>query len=125
MSQEEIEAQTEIVEVDGKVVIRFPFGSAVSFTNNKLEKYLKTLAEKSAKTGKLMRIEGHTDNVGDVDANYALGQERADYVKNQLINYGSNGSNMSSSSFSSKVPAASNDTEDGRRQNRRVEIIFE
>ena len=125
LSQEEIEAQTEIVEVDGKVVIRFPFGSAVSFTNNKLEKYLKTLAEKSAKTGKLMRIEGHTDNVGDVDGNYALGQERADYVKNQLINYGSNGSNMSSSSFSSKVPAASNDTEDGRRQNRRVEIIFE
>ena len=83
------------------------------------------MAEKSAKTGKLMRIEGHTDNVGDVDANYALGQERADYVKNQLINYGSNGSNMSSSSFSSKVPAASNDTEDGSRQNRSVGIIFE
>lgn len=65
-------------------------------------------------------IAGHTDNVGDDFYNYDLGRDRATAVA-MLANQ--TGAVTRVDTLGEKRPIASNDTEDGRRRNRRVEII--
>jgi len=72
-----------------------------------------------------VHIEGHTDSIGSDAYNMALGQRRADSVRDYLASRGVDGSRMTTRSFGESVPAASNDTESGRAQNRRVEIIVD
>jgi OmpA-OmpF porin, OOP family len=72
-----------------------------------------------------VRIEGHTDSVGSDAYNMKLGQRRADTVRNYLVSKGISKDRMTTRSFGESVPVASNDTEAGRAQNRRVEIIVD
>ena len=68
-------------------------------------------------------IIGHTDSMGTDAYNIALGQRRADSVKNKLIEMGlSSGRIVSTSSRGESEPIATNDTEDGRAENRRIEF---
>jgi OmpA-OmpF porin, OOP family len=69
-------------------------------------------------------VVGHTDNVGTIDANMKLSKDRADAVVNSLINrYGIPATRLKSYGVASLVPVASNDTEEGRAKNRRVELV--
>jgi OmpA-OmpF porin, OOP family len=69
-------------------------------------------------------IEGHTDAVGDDAANQALSEERASSVRTYLVeNFGVDSSRLESAGFGETVPVASNDTPEGRQQNRRVELV--
>jgi outer membrane protein OmpA-like peptidoglycan-associated protein len=70
----------------------------------------------------LIRIEGHTDSVGSEQLNMDLSQRRADSVKNLLVQRGVASNRMETVGFGESMPVASNDTEAGRQQNRRVEI---
>jgi OOP family OmpA-OmpF porin len=73
--------------------------------------------------GSKFRIEGHTDSVG-VDAyNQDLSQRRANTVLAFLADRGVPASSMSAVGFGESRPAASNDTEEGRSANRRIEFI--
>ena len=72
-----------------------------------------------------VRAEGHTDSVGSEEYNMGLGQRRADSVEAHLISQGISAGRVSATSFGESVPAASNDTAEGRAQNRRVEIIVQ
>jgi outer membrane protein OmpA-like peptidoglycan-associated protein len=67
-------------------------------------------------------ISGHTDNVGRDDANMTLSQDRASSVAQYLASRGVDGSRISATGFGKSQPIASNSTESGRSQNRRVEI---
>ncbi|MCW3076535.1 MAG: outer membrane protein/peptidoglycan-associated protein [Bacteroidetes bacterium] len=67
-------------------------------------------------------IIGHSDNTGTEAKNEALSKSRAMAVKNYLISKGVKASNISCQWFSATQPLASNDTEEGRAKNRRVEI---
>ncbi|MFH6986149.1 OmpA family protein [Flavobacterium collinsii] len=67
-------------------------------------------------------IEGHTDSTGSAKINDKLSQERADAVKNALIERGVNPENLESKGFGSSQPVASNKTAAGKAQNRRTEI---
>lgn len=69
-------------------------------------------------------ILGHTDNVGTAEANQKVSQKRADAVKKYLKSCGMNDANLYSLGQSFDQPVASNDTEEGRAQNRRVEIYI-
>jgi outer membrane protein OmpA-like peptidoglycan-associated protein len=71
---------------------------------------------------KKMEIEigGHTDNIGDDASNKKLSQERADSVVAYLISKGVDTKKLESVGYGESVPEASNDTEEGREQNRRV-----
>ncbi|MCK9503883.1 MAG: OmpA family protein [Porticoccaceae bacterium] len=69
-------------------------------------------------------IEGHTDNVGSESANFSLSQRRADAVRNYLANQGIAANRMTSAGMGEGVPVAGNDTDTGRQQNRRVEVII-
>lgn len=71
-----------------------------------------------------VRIEGHTDNVGSDDYNQQLSQERADAVKNYLVNQaGVPAGQVTSVGMGKGGPVADNSTLEGRAQNRRVEFI--
>ena len=71
-----------------------------------------------------IEIDGHTDNVGATAANQALSDKRAAAVKQYLVkNFQIDASRLSSKGFGSSRPVASNDTADGRQQNRRVELV--
>jgi outer membrane protein OmpA-like peptidoglycan-associated protein len=71
-----------------------------------------------------IRIEGHTDNVGNDIANLRLSQARAESVKAYLQTRGVSGSTLDAAGFGEMRPIATNDNEDGRAQNRRVEFII-
>ena len=68
-------------------------------------------------------IEGHTDNVGTASNNMALGQRRADSVKAYFVReHGVVSDRLESMSYGDTRPIATNETEEGRAQNRRVEV---
>ena len=71
-----------------------------------------------------VQIYGHTDNVGTRAANEKVSNARATEVKNFLTNAGVPAARLSSQGLAYDYPVASNDTEAGRAQNRRVEIYI-
>ncbi|HSE40909.1 MAG TPA: OmpA family protein, partial [Acidobacteriota bacterium] len=72
---------------------------------------------------KLM-IEGHTDNVGKPAYNMELSHKRAQSVKDYLVqNHQVDGGRLTTQGFGDTKPMAKNDTEAGRAQNRRVELV--
>lgn len=71
-------------------------------------------------------IEGHTDNVGSDDYNIRLSHARANSVREYLINkFGIKASRITATGYGKNKPIASNDTEEGRQKNRRVEAVLE
>jgi len=68
-------------------------------------------------------VEGHTDNTGDAAANKTLSEQRAGAVRQGLIDKGVAAERVSAAGFGAGKPVASNDTEEGKAQNRRVEIV--
>ena len=72
-----------------------------------------------------IKILGHTDNVGADGYNQILSKKRADGVKNYLLRKGIDRSRLIPIGLGEQRSKASNETEDGRALNRRVELIFE
>jgi OmpA-OmpF porin, OOP family len=70
-----------------------------------------------------LRIEGHTDNQGAAAANQSLSEKRAQAVVAWLTAKGINASRLSAKGFGATQPVADNATDDGRAQNRRVELV--
>jgi outer membrane protein OmpA-like peptidoglycan-associated protein len=68
------------------------------------------------------RIEGHTDSTGSEQTNQRLSQERAQSVMNYLIEKGIPSERMTAVGYGEERPIADNNTREGRRTNRRVEI---
>lgn len=68
-------------------------------------------------------IEGHTDNIGGESYNRDLSEKRAAAVRNYLVNAGIEASRLGSTGMGFSKPIATNDTEAGRAQNRRVELM--
>ncbi len=69
-----------------------------------------------------IEIQGHTDNVGAAGANQQLSENRAKAVRQYLIQKGVSEDKVSAAGYGENKPVASNDIEEGRAQNRRVEI---
>lgn len=67
-----------------------------------------------------VEIDGHTDGKGSELYNKKLSERRADAVRNYLLTKGISGDRLTTAGFGASQPIASNDTDDGREQNRRV-----
>ncbi len=67
-------------------------------------------------------VEGHTDSVGSAKLNQKLSEERANAVRDFLINEGIGADRLSAIGYGEDKPIATNNTRAGRTQNRRVEI---
>jgi len=72
-----------------------------------------------------IRLEGHTDNLGDPQLNKELSMNRAGQIRNFLVEKGISFERMRVSGWGGSRPVASNQTEEGRNQNRRVEMVIE
>lgn len=71
-----------------------------------------------------LAINGHTDNVGGVEANLALSQRRSEAVRRALIErYGIDAGRLTTAGFGASQPKATNETIEGRAKNRRVELV--
>ena len=69
------------------------------------------------------RLEGHTDNTGDAAANKTLSVDRANAIRDLLVQGGIDSSRLSTEGYGADKPIASNDTEEGKAKNRRTELI--
>lgn len=103
--------------------ILFDEGKATIRTN--AEANLKQIAGSIAKryNGGEIRVYGYTDAQGSAGSNKELAQQRADAVKAWMQSNGVDAARISVNAIGEAQPAATNNTEAGRQQNRRVEIV--
>jgi OOP family OmpA-OmpF porin len=112
--------------IEGKVIcaiddnINFEFGK--SEINPSSFAYLNALADLFIRTKMRVRISGHTDAVGSYDTNMEISRKRALAVKQYLESRGVDGNKLSCTWYGYTRPIASNETDEGRKQNRRVEF---
>ena len=78
----------------------------------------------AAEPDKRIRIEGHTDSSGDAAFNLRLSEQRAQAVRDALVNAGVAPDRITVVGLGEDFPIASNDTAAGRSQNRRVDVIL-
>lgn len=112
---------TDLLNVLNKSIINFPTGSAdvPAVSQNLLQQAAAKF--KQLPSGTVVQIAGYTDATGDPAANVHLSQQRADAVKKVLVQAGVSPGMLSAKGFGSANPVASNDTLEGRFQNRRIE----
>jgi len=72
----------------------------------------------------IVKVEGHTDNIGSKEYNQNLSQKRAESIANYFIEKGVDSSKVTTEGFGDSKPIATNKTKEGRKQNRRTELKF-
>ncbi len=99
----------------------FETGSASLKNDSKYE--LDYLAELlSSSEGLKVELSGHTDNTGESEVNMTLSQSRAEAVRDYLIGKGVSADQLSAKGYGDTKPVNSNETEEGRQNNRRSEL---
>ncbi len=108
-------------DILGVAHIEFDSGKAsISQTSSGVLEQVATMARR-CQTGK-MEVSGHTDSTGDAAGNLALSKQRAEAVVAFLKRAGVPEGRMTAVGFGATKPIASNDTDAGKAQNRRIEI---
>lgn len=110
----------ERVEIQGKVQFDWDSSKIREDQRSVLDDAAKTLL---AHKGYKVKIEGHASSEGQVEHNNRLAQKRADAVANYLVSLGVPKDSVTATGFGSRVPVATNSTEEGRVANRRVEFV--
>ena len=117
---------SEKIDQDGKVALYgLYFNTNKATIKNDSKPTLDEIGKLLKKNSDLkLLVVGHTDNQGGFDYNIKLSQQRAASVKNVLVNdYGIKASRLKSWGVGYTAPVASNKSEQGRSENRRVELV--
>ncbi|SEK73304.1 OmpA family protein [Parapedobacter koreensis] len=120
--------QVVVTEEDRRVVdeaiqnLEFDLGKATirPSSHASLNKVAALLIEKNFS----LKLAGHTDNTGSMQTNMRLSKDRAEAVKAYLVSKGANPSRIEATGYGPSQPIASNNTAEGRQQNRRVEFTL-
>jgi outer membrane protein OmpA-like peptidoglycan-associated protein len=117
----------EIERVGEGIKVTFDSGILFAFDSAELQpeakKNIRSMAEVLRKyPNSDILIEGDTDSIGSEEYNQKLSERRARAVADYQISLGVSGSRIRTIGLGETNPVASNDTEEGRRRNRRVEI---
>ena len=120
----ETEEKVEVEELADRGIVRFPYNSTRRISDPQIDVYLDKLSERVKTTGEQVRLTGHTDNIGDDEFNQKLGMQRAQAIEQLLLEKGVPAEQIVVESKGRSQPVAPNDTEAGRRENRRVEVRF-
>lgn len=130
--EEALDASVETVtDVNGLTAVKVTFDNGILFDTNKsnlstdAKSQLKTFAEQMQDLPDTqITVYGHTDNTGTAAVNERISKERADAVTAQLMANGIDKGRIVSEGKSFNEPVATNDTAEGRAQNRRVEVYI-
>jgi outer membrane protein OmpA-like peptidoglycan-associated protein len=118
----DVEQEIEIIEVDDNITINFPNGSAQKVDDAKVDAYLDKLAQRLSQTNETVQITGHTDNTGSRDGNMRLSERRAKSIRDLLVGKGVDAKRFTVAWKGQDSPVSTNETEQGRYNNRRVEL---
>lgn len=134
---DEIAAQVDgaqvstVTDVNGYTAVKVTFDEGILFAfgksdlsasaKNSLNNFAQALISEPNTD---VQIYGHTDNIGSRAANDKVSTARANNVRNYLVNKGVPASRLTAQGLAYDYPVASNDTEEGRAQNRRVEVYI-
>lgn len=113
-----------VITLDGEVLFAFGKSQLLPTAERRLEKVAKVLS-KYNDSGQKIVIEGHTDSVGSDSYNQELSRQRAQAVADFLARNGVNRSILDTVGRGETQPLATNDSPEGRANNRRVELIIE
>jgi outer membrane protein OmpA-like peptidoglycan-associated protein len=121
-----IKNKNSLVKIDGnKIIIYFATNSKAKQLEKEIDDYLNTLsANMKANPAITVSASGHTDNVGDDAKNLSLSQGRAEFVKAAIIQKGIDAAKVTATGKGETEPLADNKDEEGRKLNRRVELII-
>ena len=86
---------------------------------------LQGLALMQVRPSTTISIVGHTDSIGDDESNLRLSQARAESVRDWFVDNGIDADRLQAAGLGESQPVADNDTEEGRRANRRIEFVVE
>lgn len=111
-----------VINLSGGVLFETGGDQLNALAHNRLDTVARALAAYPDRT---IVVEGHTDAQGSDDANRGLSQRRADAVREYLESRGVPPEQIRSVGKGESEPIASNDTPEGRANNRRVEIVVE
>jgi outer membrane protein OmpA-like peptidoglycan-associated protein len=113
-------------EIKGKpLILNFKTGAAtLTLTPEQRIKVAKIARYLDKVDTSTCRIVGHTDDTGTPEGNLVLGQQRADFAKDYLVRNHIRDSKVTSLSKGQNEPITSNDTPEGRSQNRRIEVTI-
>ncbi len=125
-------AQVELVDVNGYPAVKVTFESGILFGFNSSTLGSEAKASLAEFAGVLkntpdadVAILGHTDNVGSDKANQSVSEKRAKAVANYLVEQGAVPAQIKDVlGMRHTQPIASNETEEGKAQNRRVEVFI-
>lgn len=117
------------VKADGcleKVTLKIQFDTASSAVRPQYQEEISAFATYlKVNSSVTVEIQGHTDNRGSAANNRSLSQRRADAIKDVLVKtHGIEASRITTTGYGPDMPVASNDTDEGRQQNRRIDVIL-
>jgi outer membrane protein OmpA-like peptidoglycan-associated protein len=117
-----VTAGAERVTVPSEVLFAFDSDTLAAGAAEELGKVLRSVA---ARPGARVTVEGHTDDVGDDAYNQDLSLRRARAVVEHLVQRGVPRDRLTARGLGKARPVAANDSDDGRKRNRRVEIVID
>ena len=110
---------------DGRVVVPFVFRPGKDDLDDSSGPLVdRVVAMMKAHPDLLLRIEGHTDDTGDPNANMRLSAERAMAIEDQLVDAHIDKKRLDAVGVGGLQPLADNSTADGREKNRRIELVM-
>ena len=115
------ETESGVVVTLGDVLFASGQAQLVEGGRSSLEEVVDLL---QTEPNKKIRVEGHTDSLGEADANLLLSEQRAQAVLDALVSLGVASERISALGMGEDFPIASNEDEDGRARNRRVDVIL-
>ena len=117
----------EVERQGDEIKLKLPSGISFDFNSAAIRPEFRPALNQVAQTlasfpSTFVDVTGHTDSIGSDSVNQRLSEQRATSVADYLSFQGVNRARIATRGFGKTMPIASNDTEEGRAQNRRVEI---
>jgi len=127
--EEKLGNSAEVERVGEGIKVTFDSGLLFAYNSSELTTAMKTNLRDFAATlneynKTVVLIDGHTDSKGSDDYNLKLSDRRAKSVSDYLDGAGVSSSRLGTRGFGESKPVSNNDTDQGRKQNRRVEVAI-